>query len=288
MNRETFRRWGAQLNRVYRVSFVDDDTLHETRRYIVKPKTLLFSSILLVLSIILITASLIVFTPAIREQIPGYLNPEYEIKQNEMLSKIADLEQDIEERDSLLHMFSRMVDGMEVPGAFPVTPTAQPNDSETPSGDASAAAPAEAPVQAIRVRNDGPAAHSDNPSMTRLFLPVAGKVRNAFDRSLGHYGVDIAAKEKATVMAATRGTVIFAEYSDRDGHVIGIASSDEVVTFYKHNSKLLKQVGQYVQAGQAIAIVGNTGENTNGPHLHFEVWRHGVPVDPVPYFPEWQ
>ena len=110
----------------------------------------------------------------------------------------------------------------------------------------------------------------------------------ARDPETGHYGVDIAAREKAFVRAATAGTVIFAEYSDRDGHVIGITSSDEVVTFYKHNSKLLKGVGQSVSPGEVIAVVGNSGENTNGPHLHFEVWRKGIAVDPLDYFEEWQ
>lgn len=291
MNRDTFRRWGAQLNRIYRVSLVDDETLHETRRYILKPKTILISGILLVLGIIVATSSLIVFTPSIREHIPGYLNPEYEIKQNEMLVKISDLQQDIEERDSMLNVIRGMMDGTVPSGSIPSIPTAAPANP--------APQPQSAPVQAVaKPAKDNTASatfvHNPNygegrrPSMLRLFLPVEGKVRNSFNRNKGHYGVDIAAKEKAFVKAANGGTVVFAEYSDRDGHVISVSSSDDVLTFYKHNSKILKRTGDFVKAGEVIAVVGNSGENTNGPHLHFEVWRRGIPVDPVPFFEEWQ
>ncbi|MFK7968824.1 MAG: M23 family metallopeptidase [Bacteroidia bacterium] len=286
MNRDTLRRWGAQLNRIYRVSFVDDETLNETRRYILKPKTILISSILLLFFVIGLTASLIVFTPVIREQIPGYLNPQYEIKQNEMLDKIASLQDDIESRDSLINVLIAVTDGVDSPDALPQRPADAPSQQAAPSKPVQKinAQPAEAKqAKASFVKQT-----SSRPAMLRLFLPVDGKVRNAFNQSTGHYGVDIAAKEKAPVKAATSGIVVFSEYSDRDGHVIGITSGDNVLSLYKHNSSILKQVGQYVQAGETIAIVGNTGENTNGPHLHFEVWRQGKAVDPVPFFPEWQ
>ncbi|MEZ4687825.1 MAG: M23 family metallopeptidase [Bacteroidia bacterium] len=160
------------------------------------------------------------------------------------------------------------------------------DDASAPAPAKPASEAAEPPAQPVvqMVRNEGPAPTS----MLRLYLPVEGKLRNPFDRNSGHYGVDIAARDKAFVRAATAGTVIFSEYSDRDGHVIGITSSDDVVTFYKHNSKTLKGVGEVVSAGEMIAVVGNSGENTNGPHLHFEVWRKGVPVNPLDYFTEWQ
>jgi murein DD-endopeptidase MepM/ murein hydrolase activator NlpD len=284
MNRETFRRWIAQLNRIYRVSFVDDETLHETRRYIIKPKTLLVSSILLVLGIIITTASLIIFTPAIREQIPGYLDPEYKVRQNEMLAKIAELQQHIEERDSSIAVFKSVLDGMGGVEKLNlnVPPKNEPSKPQAVKPASEPIKPDSRPV-ARMVRDE-----QTRPVMLSLYLPVEGKLRNPFNHSTGHYGVDIAARDKAFVRAATDGTVIFSEYSDRDGHVIGITSSNDVVTFYKHNSKLLKGVGEAVRAGEVVAVVGNSGENTNGPHLHFEVWRKGVAVDPLAYFTEWQ
>jgi murein DD-endopeptidase MepM/ murein hydrolase activator NlpD len=125
---------------------------------------------------------------------------------------------------------------------------------------------------------------SHSNTLLNLYKPVKGYVRNPFSRSEKHYGIDIVSDENATVFSATDGFVIFAEYSDTDGHVIGVANKSDVVTFYKHNSSLLKKVGSPVLAGEAIAIIGNSGENSSGPHLHFELWFQGVPVDPMDYY----
>ena len=67
------------------------------------------------------------------------------------------------------------------------------------------------------------------------------------------------------------------------GNTIAIQHRDNVITFYKHNSALLKKVGNMVKAGEAIAIIGNTGDHSTGPHLHFELWHKGIPVDPMDF-----
>ncbi len=116
-----------------------------------------------------------------------------------------------------------------------------------------------------------------------LFTPLKGVVVNKFGESQGHYGVDIVAEEGARVSAVLDGTVIFTGWTVETGYVVQIQHSNNLISFYKHNERLLKSMGDKVQAGEAIAHVGNSGELTTGPHLHFELWYNGVAIDAEQY-----
>ncbi len=118
---------------------------------------------------------------------------------------------------------------------------------------------------------------------TSFFPPLKGVIVNRFGGSRGHYGVDIVAGPAARVSSVLDGTVFFAGWTVETGYVIGIQHANNLVSFYKHNSLLLKNVGDRVKAGEAIANVGNSGEYTTGPHLHFELWYNGVPLNPEEY-----
>lgn len=114
-----------------------------------------------------------------------------------------------------------------------------------------------------------------------FFAPVKGQITSKFDRSIQHYGVDVTANEGEAVKAVYDGVVIFASYTYDGGYVIQIQHPDNLISVYKHNSVLLKKVGDQVKAGEPIAVIGNTGELTDGPHLHFEMWYKGDPIDPL-------
>jgi murein DD-endopeptidase MepM/ murein hydrolase activator NlpD len=120
-------------------------------------------------------------------------------------------------------------------------------------------------------------------SNLKLFPPLLGIVSASFDPLKGHYGTDIVAKEKESIKTILNGTVIMADWTVETGYVIAIQHEHDLVSIYKHNSVLLKKVGTFVKTGEAIAIIGNSGEQTTGPHLHFELWRNGVPVNPESY-----
>jgi murein DD-endopeptidase MepM/ murein hydrolase activator NlpD len=96
----------------------------------------------------------------------------------------------------------------------------------------------------------------------------------------GHFGVDILAAEGTRVSAVMDGTVVFTGWTVETGYVIQIQHPNNLVSFYKHNSKLLKNTGAAVKAAEAIAQTGNSGELTTGPHLHFELWYNGAPINP--------
>ncbi|UKN00893.1 M23 family metallopeptidase [Paracrocinitomix mangrovi] len=110
--------------------------------------------------------------------------------------------------------------------------------------------------------------------------PVKGTVSKSFDRSQGHYGVDVVTEKGAPIKSCLDGTVIFSAWSQDDGMVVIVQHSGELISVYKHCSSLLKKIGDKIQTTDPIAIVGSTGAHSSGPHLHFELWKRGIPLNP--------
>jgi len=113
-----------------------------------------------------------------------------------------------------------------------------------------------------------------------LFPPIIGELTNAMNISSGHFGVDIIAPKNEAVVAILKGTIVYQNWSPTDGHVVHIQHKNNLLSIYKHNSEVLKKIGEYVDAGEPISIVGNSGEHSTGPHLHFELWHNGYPINP--------
>jgi len=114
--------------------------------------------------------------------------------------------------------------------------------------------------------------------------PINGFVSRSFSAENGHFGTDFAVKVGTPIYAAANGYVIFADYTVNDGYMIIIAHSDEYVTVYKHCSQLIKVARDFVTQGELIALSGNSGKLTTGPHLHFEIWKNGLVLDPEKIF----
>lgn len=119
-------------------------------------------------------------------------------------------------------------------------------------------------------------------SNTFFINPLKGVISEKFKKS-SHPGVDIVAKEGSTIFACLGGTIIYAGNTQDDGYMIIISHSNDIQSIYKHNSTLLKKAGDKVEAGDGIAIIGNSGENSSGPHLHFELWENNIPINPTDY-----
>ena len=113
-----------------------------------------------------------------------------------------------------------------------------------------------------------------------FFSPISGIVSSKYNAKKEHFGVDVVSKKNEPVKCIADGTVIFSDWTQETGNVIAVQHRDNLISVYKHNSGLLKKVGNFVNAGDIISIIGNTGELTDGPHLHFEVWYNGNPVNP--------
>ncbi|WP_445383563.1 M23 family metallopeptidase [Robiginitalea sp. IMCC43444] len=116
-----------------------------------------------------------------------------------------------------------------------------------------------------------------------LYAPLIGNLSQGFNPDEKHYAVDIVAATDSPVKAVANGRVIFSEWSAATGYVIIIEHKDGLLSVYKHNGSLTKEQGDIVHTGEVIATVGNTGELTTGPHLHFELWKNGSPVNPLNY-----
>lgn len=115
---------------------------------------------------------------------------------------------------------------------------------------------------------------------TFFFTPITGFISDKYDVKKGHYGVDIVAKTNEPIKCIADGTVIMASWTQDAGYVIAIQHRGNLLSVYKHNAELLKKVGSFVNAGEIISIVGNSGEMTDGPHLHFELWYNGNSLNP--------
>ncbi len=117
----------------------------------------------------------------------------------------------------------------------------------------------------------------------RLASPIDGSVSGGFDPTGRHFGVDVVAPSGSPVKTVLDGYVVEAGYSMETGNVIAIQHPGNLLSFYKHNASLLKRTGDFVRAGEAIAIIGNTGTHSDGPHVHIELWHRGQPINPGRY-----
>jgi murein DD-endopeptidase MepM/ murein hydrolase activator NlpD len=113
-----------------------------------------------------------------------------------------------------------------------------------------------------------------------FYPPIKGIVTRRFDLKIDHFGVDIVSGSNEPIKAVSDGMVIFSDWTQESGNVVAIQHRGNLISVYKHNSALLKRVGNYVNSGEVIAIIGNSGELTTGPHLHFELWYNGKPINP--------
>ncbi len=115
---------------------------------------------------------------------------------------------------------------------------------------------------------------------TFFFTPITGLISDHYDVKKGHFGVDIVSKKNEPVKCIADGTVIIRDWTQDSGYVIAVQHTGNLISIYKHNAELLKKVGTFVNAGEIISIVGNSGEMTDGPHLHFELWYNGSSLNP--------
>jgi len=116
-----------------------------------------------------------------------------------------------------------------------------------------------------------------------FFPPIEGFISDSFNLKTNHYGIDLVAKTGTKIKSIGEGTVVVSDWNPQTGYVLGIQHSENFISFYKHCSVLLKNVGDIITTGENIAIIGNSGELSSGPHLHFELWKSGVPLDPSLY-----
>jgi len=267
----------------YRFSVINDTTFEEVWRVRLTQYNAFLLITLLVLFIIGATTSLIAFTN-LREFIPGY--PDVEMRRNILLSAIRldSLEREIYLRDKYFANLNAIISGKEPLDLYSVQDTSGNYKSITFQTSPEVSALKESIEREEKYNLTlGPTAPESVTSLAGLhfFPPVKGIVSGRFEIRSKHFGTDIVTRPKSPVSAALDGTVIFTGWTMETGFVIEIQHPNNIVSVYKHNSSLLKETGDLVRAGEPISVVGSSGElYTSGPHLHFEIWYKGSPLDP--------
>ena len=287
-SRRQLRR--ERLRHRYRLVVMNNDTFEEVGSYQLTLLNLYVWGSVLVLVGVLLIGSLIVFTP-LRRYIPGYGDVSVQPKLVQLNRELDSLRTELAHYDAYTDNFRKILVGDVA-------------DFESADGEAESIVDSllESPAriaedQALRLelereelRRQNRANASPDGGTTGIPLdqmpfltPLNGETSASFDPRNQHFGIDIIAPKNREIKAALDGFVIQSDWTRETGKTIGIQHPNNIITFYKHNSVLLKKIGERVKAGEAVAIIGNTGEQTDGPHLHFELWYEGQPVDPATY-----
>lgn len=253
-----------KLSDGYRVVVYDEDTLGEVRSARVTGIGLLTAIILSFITIAMITALLIAYTP-LRYLIPGYADVTNNLAYMELNTKLDKIESELDAQrvytNGLKNMLNPTQAKIEESSSIP-----EKNRNNS-------------------ILHGNQANSSMNLSLEHYYFcsPLVGEISAKFDSASKHFGVDIVAEKDSPVKSILDGVVITSDWSARTGNTISIQHKDNLISVYKHNSALLKKIGETVKPGEAIAIIGNTGLHTNGPHVHFELWKDGHAVDPINY-----
>jgi len=273
-----------KLKHKYRLIIYNDDTFEEVG-FLRLSRLNLFSVIGsgLILLITAITV-LIAFTP-IREFIPGY--PDGNMRRNIInnVYKLDSLEHELEIRDRYFESLNTIIRGGN-PLSYENARDTSVSYEEITFDKSEHDSLLRQQIEEEELYNLSILTKATNKtdfSRIHFYSPVKGIVTNSFNPNENHLGTDVVTASNNVVVAALEGTVIIANWTLETGYVIQIQHSNNLISIYKHNSELLKKVGNHVTAGEAIAIIGNSGELTSGPHLHFELWHNGTPLDPEDY-----
>jgi murein DD-endopeptidase MepM/ murein hydrolase activator NlpD len=267
----------------YRFSVINDHTFEEVWKIRLTRYNAFLLITFLIVFIIGATTSLISFTN-LREFIPGY--PDVNMRRNILISAIRldSLDRELALRDKYFANLNSIISGNQPAESFDrkdTTKNYKAINFSTPPEDSVLRARIENEERYNLTLGPGTVESVSNLAGLHFFPPVKGIISGRYEISTKHFGTDIVTKPKAIVSAALDGTVIFTGWTMETGFVIEVQHNNNIVSVYKHNSSLLKETGDLVRAGEAISVVGDSGElYTSGPHLHFEIWYKGSALDP--------
>ncbi|WP_298755455.1 M23 family metallopeptidase [uncultured Psychroserpens sp.] len=277
------KKFSKKLLHKYRLVVLNEDTFEE--RFAIKLTRLNVFVILSLGTILLIagTIFLIAFT-SLKEYIPGYSSTALKKQATVLNYKTDSLQQVIDLNEQYYTSIKKVLTGDVSTVEFNRdsiidASTIDPNDLDlVPTKEDSI-------LRDLVDKEDKYNVFESNISSSNfvLFPPVNGTISEGYNLREKHFAVDVVVAKDTPVKATADGTVIFAEWTAETGYVVIIEHSYELISVYKHNASITKQQGDLVKSGEVIAMAGNTGELTTGPHLHFELWQKGYPVNPTQF-----
>ena len=281
-NKKENKGFFKKLFNDYKVVVSSEDTFEE--KFAFKASKINVFVLMLVYSVILISFTIsIVFFTQLRELVPGYSSSDLLNRAIYLTQKTDSLERQIELNNkfykSIEDVLSGKTDEFIERDNIPIDSGLNDKNlfSISPNSEDSI------------LRNYVDSQDKFNLTINELvienkmfFSPIKGDITQTFNFEENHFAIDIAADIGTPVKSILDGKILFSEWSVDTGHVIIVDHGDNIVSVYKHNSKSLKEQNDFVQAGEVIAYSGNQGSLSSGPHLHFELWKNGTPIDPEP------
>ena len=281
-NKKENKGFFKKLFNDYKVVVSSEDTFEE--KFAFKASKINVFVLMLVYSVILISFTIsIVFFTQLRELVPGYSSSDLLNRAIYLTQKTDSLERQIELNNkfykSIEDVLSGKTDKFIERDNIPIDSSLNEKNffSISPNSEDSI------------LRNYVDSQDKFNLTKNELvienkmfFSPIKGDITQTFNFEENHFAIDIAADIGTPVKSILDGKILFSEWSVDTGHVIIVDHGDNIVSVYKHNSKSLKEQNDFVQAGEVIAYSGNQGSLSSGPHLHFELWKNGTPIDPEP------
>ena len=287
-NNSRLKTWFSKIQEKKRIIVLDIDNYEEKRSYTTSKFNLFVISTFCVIVLGFLAFTLISYS-SLKTLIPGYPNPtqQQQLKDKNIIidQKLSELIEKTEKEKVYINNVLEILNG-NIPLDEKDTNWTKIKTNISPTQNE--ISPSEKSIRE-KVQNrekfdvdviPGGALKSEVLPQLLLFPPIKGEITNKMNISNGHFGVDVIAPKNEAVSSILNGTIVYQNWSPTDGHVVHIQHKKNLLSIYKHNSEILKKIGDFVESGEPIAIVGNSGEHSTGPHLHFELWHNGYPLDP--------
>lgn len=267
----------------YRLVIINEDTFEEKITFKLTRLNVFILGGLIAIFLIVGTIFLIAFTP-LREYIPGYSSTKLKKEATQLVYKVDSLEQILEVNNVYIQNVRELLTGKISEVQFDKDSVLQSIQYDK---DSINLAPSEVDLdfrqEIERIDRYSLFSEATKDADIVFFAPVVGTLTDGYNLKTKHFAVDIAVEMGTPVKSVADGTVIFSEWTAETGHVIVVVHTGGFISIYKHNTALHKEQGDLVKSGEAIASAGNSGEFSTGPHLHFELWSDGYPVNPTKY-----
>lgn len=233
--------------------------------------------------IIVLLVTLLIAATGLREYIPGYPDAKQRQMMVDTALKVDSLEIELVKRDEFFKGIKAIISGEIPEDNIAYDTTSESYDVNFTEYNHDSVFQDNLLAEQLNLSIQNNTRKKTELSQMHFYIPVKGIITNHFNFSTDHFGVDLVSDPNARISTILEGTVIFSGWTLETGYVMYIQHDADLVSVYKHNAELLKSTGDKVRAGEAIAIIGNSGELSTGPHLHFELWHRGNALNPEQY-----
>lgn len=288
---ERTKIWKYLLRRIrdkYRLVLLNEETLEERISFKLSRLNVFVAIGLMSIILVFITTYIIAFTP-LKEYIPGYTDVTLQRRIYELQLRSDSVAFAMRSQEKYLESLKKVLGG-DIPNEreMVAVDTAKSKnyinikDRRSPE-DSILRTEYDNANKYNLFKTDKTAGKGSTMRNLTFFSPIKGTITSEFDPLRKHFGIDVVAARDEVIKSVQDGTVVFSGWTVETGYVIAIQHPGNVISVYKHNSVLLKKEGNIVHAGETVAIIGETGELSTGPHLHLELWINGIPVNPKDY-----